>query len=394
MLLTIPLMLLAAFLSLFVAYYLLLFCANAFIADPPDFRASRTRRFNVVVPAHNEELFLPRLLKSLKGQSYRPDCFHTTVVADNCTDGTAVVGGSFAVEVLERFDQVNRGKGYAIRWAVQRIEPGRFDALVIVDSDSTVAPDFLAELNLQMERGDDVIQCWNGIANPCDSWFTRLLDVSRTIGNEIIHPGKRKLGLSSYLMGNGMCFNLPLIDSQGWDAFSVGEDWEYYAKLVLAGRHVGYSRRARVYHQESVGLAQASPQRLRWSSGRFQILRKYGLSLILNGLRKRDIACVDASLPLIFPNPSLGVNLTLFGMAAALTYHFFGGSSTLSVWFLALLLVQVLMFVVGILHTKYKTAAALSFFFAPVFLVWKLAIDVLSFCGIGTKEWKRTDRRH
>ena len=43
--------------------------------------------------------------------------------------------------------------------------------------------------------------------NHDDSWFTRMLDVSRTISNEIFHPAKVKLGFSSYLMGNGMCFS-------------------------------------------------------------------------------------------------------------------------------------------------------------------------------------------
>ena len=36
---------------------------------------------------------------------------------------------------------------------------------LIVDGDSLVTAEFLHQLNLQLERGDRVIQCYNGVAN-------------------------------------------------------------------------------------------------------------------------------------------------------------------------------------------------------------------------------------
>ena len=121
-------------------------------------------------------------------------------------------------------------------------------------------------------------------------------------------------------MGNGMCFDVGMLRTLGWGAFSIGEDWEYYAKLVLSGTLVGYSRLARVYHQESVNLRQASSQRIRWSSGRFQVLRTYGPRLLWQGIRTGNVRCIDASLPLVLPNPSLGMNLTFGGLVAAVFY--------------------------------------------------------------------------
>jgi cellulose synthase/poly-beta-1,6-N-acetylglucosamine synthase-like glycosyltransferase len=381
------------YLSAYVFYQLVLFIGNALIPDAPEYVPSTIRRFNIVIPAHNEELYLPRLLESLRSQNYPQDQYRVTVVADNCTDETAAACKPFDVDVIERSDLSRKGKGYALRYAFERIDTGWFDAVVIVDSDSVVNPEFLRQLNLQMDRGDRVIQCYNGVANPGQSWFTRLMDVSRTIGNDILHPAKRKLGLSSYLMGNGMCFDVSLLKTQGWDAFSVGEDWEYYARLVLGGEYIGYSKFARVYHQESLNLKQASSQRIRWASGRFQVLRKYGLSLFEQGIRKRDLKCIDASLPLIFPNPSLGMNLTFVGTAVALAYWLLGGGVVFFAWYSSLLLVQVTMFIVGVFHTNNRMANALSLVFAPIFLVWKMGIDILSFCGVGRKDWKRTERK-
>ena len=383
----------AFYLNLYVAYQALLFATNALVRDPRPFRPSRFRHLNVVVPAHNEEMLLPRLLDALHRQDYPHDRYRITVIADNCSDGTAAVSRSFNVEVLERTDPERRGKGFAIGWLIDSMDLNSTDAIVIVDGDSVVEPSFLSALNMQLERGDKVIQCYNGVANADQSWFTRLMNVSRTISNEILHPAKRKLGLSSHLMGNGMCFSTRVIQTFGWNAFSVGEDWEYYSRLILSGEYVGYSRAARVYHQESMGLQQASSQRLRWSGSRFQMLRLYGTKLLERGIQKRSLRSVDAALPLVFPNPSLAINLTMVGVAAGTGLGFVTGHWSLCAWFSLLVIIQLLMFCIGVMYTTNKTNSALSLFMAPAFLVWKFGIDLLSLAGAGTKQWKPTERK-
>lgn len=161
----------------------------------------------------------------------------------------------------------------------------------------------------------------------------------------------------------------------------------------MAGIPVGYSRQARVYHQESVDLRQASSQRLRWSGGRFEVLRRYGLRLFLRGLVRRDVRCLDASLPLVFPNPSLGMNLTLLGLLFSVGGLFLGASVLLTAWYVTLAVLQVGMFMVGVLYTQDRAANAASLVLAPLFLTWKMGVDVVSLCGIGRSEWRRTDRR-
>jgi cellulose synthase/poly-beta-1,6-N-acetylglucosamine synthase-like glycosyltransferase len=389
----VPLVLLGLYLTAYVAYHVVIFAANAVVPDATIEKPARTRRFAIVIPAHNEGSHLARLLASIASEDYPSGCFRAVVIADNCTDDTAAVARTYDVDVLERHDPANRGKGHAIRWALQRIGIDKYDAVVVVDGDSAIAPGFLYHLNVLMEKGDQVIQCYNGVANPGQSWFTRLMDVSRTMANEIIHPGKRKLGLSSHLMGNGMCFDTRVLESTGWNALSVGEDWEYYAQLVIGGSYVGYSKGSRVYHQESVTLRQASTQRMRWSSGRFAILKRYGFALVVHGLRTRSLRCVDAAMPLILPNPSLGINLTLLGLTVAALAWLAGGSGEVATWFAVLASAQLGMLMVGVLHTKNKAASAASLVLAPLFLAWKMGIDVLSIFGIGSQEWKHTHRR-
>ena len=381
------------YLSIYVLYNLLLLSAHFFIKYKKTYSLIPEARFGIVIPAHNEELFLTRLIKSINEQDYPSYLFKAIVVADNCTDNTAKVGSENSALVLERNDLQHTGKGYAIKYTLEKINMNEYDAIFIIDADSIVSNDVLNELDKALREGKNIIQCYNGVANPDESWFTRLLDVSRTLGNEVFHPAKQKLGLSSYLMGNGMCFSSKVLLKYGWDAFTIGEDWEYYARLIQEGETIAFANRARVYHQESSSLKQATSQRMRWSSGRFAIAWKHGVRLFFSNLLERNIKKIDASLPLLFPNPSLGVNITIFGLISSIVYSVISNNDNLIFWFSLLLMIQLSIFIIGIMYTNNKLKNLLSLLVAPLFLLWKMGIDLLSALGMGSKKWIRTERK-
>lgn len=378
----------AIYLTLYVSYNSILLLVHFFIKERDDPSSPPRTKFGIIIPAHDEEILLPRLLISINQQHYPLSLFDAIVIADNCIDRTIEIASEHNAIILEREDSQRLGKGYAIKFALENISIDQYDAILIVDADTIVAKDALRQLDQTITKGGKIIQCYNGVANPDDSWFTRLMDISRTIANEIYQPSKEKLGLSSHLMGNGMCFSRDIVLTYGWDSFTVGEDWEYYAKLVEKGERIAFARKARVYHQESSSLKQATPQRMRWSGGRFEILLKYGFNLLLTGLIQRDIKRIDASLPLLFPNPSLGFNLAilLFLVSYLLRQPY------LTLWSATIMSVQILIFCIGVCYTRNKTQKFLSIFVAPIFLIWKTVIDTVSIFGIGNKKWIRTKR--
>lgn len=381
------------YLTVAVGYVLFLAIAYFIVPDPKKRDPGNHIRFIILVPAHNEELLIGRLCKSLLQIDYPRDLYSVYVVADNCSDNTVNECSTYSVSVLERHDRDNIGKGHAISWAIEQIPLENCDAVLIVDADNVVDPEILKELNMMVCNGEQAIQCHNAVGNREDSWFTQLLYVSRTIGNHLYHHSKYKLGLSSYLMGNGICFTTELLREKGWTAFSVGEDWEYYAQLIRDGKRIGFALDAKVFHQESRSLEQATSQRLRWSSGRFQVLRKYGFKLFLQGIKKRDMFTIDASMPLVLPNYSLQFNLTVLSLLAA----FFLPSSSLASMFVIvfslLLIAQMMLFALGMYlsGSYWKVIKAVAH--APFFLVWKAVIDILSITRIyRSKKWVRTAR--
>ena len=110
----------------------------------------KTYRFAVVSCARNEEAVIGQLLDSLQNQRYPRECFDLFVIADNCTDDTAAVARKHGAIVLERQDKGHIGKGYALRWAFERIIGrwgDRYDAVVLFDADNLADPDFLLQTN-------------------------------------------------------------------------------------------------------------------------------------------------------------------------------------------------------------------------------------------------------
>jgi len=381
------------YLSFSVFYYAFLAVAYFVTKDSKRAAGKGTRRYLVLIPAHNEEAVIGRVLASLSRVDYDRDCFEVCVVADNCTDRTAGIARQHHARVLERKDASRKGKGFAIQWALAQADLDAFDAVVIADADNLIDPGFFRGLDEVLDGGKRAIQCNNCLANSRDTAFTGVIHLSRTINNELYHHVKHRIGLSSYLMGNGMCFTTRLLAEHPWVTGTMAEDYEYYSKLVASGEIVGFAANSRLYHQESRGLRHASGQRLRWSAGRFEVARRYGFKLFIRGLKERSYRIVDASFPLILPNLSLMVNMTAAALVAGFVTHSFVSAPFLVLWLVLLMAMEVAYFASGV----YLTGMPVSRFlhavgFAPLFLVWKGCIDLLGISGRKTGQWGRSGR--
>lgn len=388
------------FVTILVSYLTLSFSYAAFFTLIYFYRKEKKcciemdlNKFAIIIPAHNEELIIDGLCENLKKINYSKKLHDIYFIADNCSDRTAQICSDNDFKVLERHDEANKGKGYAIKYAFDNVPLNQYDAVLIVDADTHVDENILFELSKSLTGGDKAIQCYIKIPNKNETWFTELLSVARVINGLFYHYPKSMLGLSSYLMGSGICFSTDLIKKKGWTAFSIAEDWEYYAQLLLDGYRIAFAKNAVVYQYESRSLGQATSQRLRWSSGRWKVTKTLGIQLMLEGFKKRSLILFDASLPLIFPNYSLQINLTFFALAIA----FLLPSSVLKIFFVAasigLLVGQFLLFIAGafVAGSPWRTFCAA--FYAPVFLVWKSMIDLLCFTGLYRgKKWVRTRR--
>lgn len=107
-------------------------------------------KLSVVIPAYNEELFLPRLLTALKNQTIK-EPFEIVVADNNSTDRTAEIAKSFGARVVHEKKQ---GFAYAANAA---FFAATGDILVRSDADSVPPPQWLETIATKFQRDKDII---------------------------------------------------------------------------------------------------------------------------------------------------------------------------------------------------------------------------------------------
>ncbi|HEY1958245.1 MAG TPA: glycosyltransferase family 2 protein [Polyangiaceae bacterium] len=284
---------------------------------PPPSREPHLR-FDVVVPAHDEEAGIAETVKSLLAIDYPRSLFRVVVVADNCSDATAARAREAGAVVLERFDEKNRGKGHALAHAFEKSLAGDADAVVVVDADTTVSENLLRAFAAHLDAGEMALQAEYGVRNPDASWRTRLMVIAMSLFHDVRSRARERMDLSCGLRGNGMAFARELLEEVPHDAFSIVEDVEYGLRLAEAGHRVGYVGEASVLGEMVSSGEAARSQRLRWEAGR-QALRKRGLALLVRGIAERDAMLFDLGLDVVLPPLSkIAVATVAVGAAAGL----------------------------------------------------------------------------
>jgi len=371
------------------AYLLVLAIFSRRPAAPP--AAEPHLRFDLVVPAHDEESGIADTVRSLLALDYPPQLRRVRVVADNCSDATAERARAAGAEVLVRKDAERRGKGYALALAFARSLEERFaDAVVVVDADTVATPNLLRAFAARLDRGARAVQAGYGVRNPDASWRTRLITVALALVNVVRSLGRDRLACSVGLKGNGMCFATALLAEVPHDAFSIVEDLEYGIRLGLAGHRVHFAGEAAVEGEMVSGGEAARSQRRRWEQGRRSIARQWGWNLVWRGLRAQDRLLVDLGLDLLVPPLAQLAGLTVVGLAASLWVAIaYRPLAAPWVWGAALL-AQLAYVVRGWWVSGTGLRGLLALGYGPVYLAWKLA--TLSRVRRTPETWVRTER--
>ena len=148
-----------------VAYLLVLAMAST-RPSPVVARRESSTRFAIVIPAHDEASVIAATVTRLRSLDYPAELFAIHVVADHCSDETAGLARQAGAVVHERNDGPRTGKGAALAWLFERILDDPYDAVVVFDSDTRVATDFLRVMDSRLAQGAQVVQGQHVIRNP------------------------------------------------------------------------------------------------------------------------------------------------------------------------------------------------------------------------------------
>ncbi len=397
----------ASLASVFTLLFLLMAAAFAARRIRPVAVSDSAVRMAVIVPAHDEELMLAETLQSLKAQNYPIASIEIVVVADNCTDGTAEVARSLGVTVLERTNPTERGKGYALNFAISYLlsRPNVPDGFLIVDADTWVSPDFLAAMNVRLasHSGPNGLSVWQsryGVLNSQDGWRAALMTGAFDLVNHVKPLGRELLGLSAGLKGNGMAFSRAIAEQVSWPGGSLTEDLDY--GLELARRfhvRVGYAPEVTVLAQMPTEGSQGASQRARWEEGRARMVRERALPLLWEGIRTRNLLLWDMGWDLIVPPlAELSGLLAVWALAVGIGagFHLLPHASA---WAAAVGIAAVGLLVYILAGFRVANAPAEAYqalLRAPFYAFWKLALllprALRRRSGSSSEEWVRTAR--
>lgn len=284
--------------------------------NPP----KRTNTFALLVAAHDEEVVIGNMVDSLRSIDYDKDAFDILVIADNCSDRTAEIAREHGAIVYERFNNTQRGKGFALEWMFDKLfqMEKQYDYIGIFDADNLVDKNFLNAMNHQINNGYKVVQGYVDSKNPFDSWITCSYSFSFWSVSRVFQAARHNLGLSCQLSGTGFVMNTELLKKLGWGATCLTEDMEFTMKLALNDERVGWAHDAIIYDEKPLTLAQSWRQRKRWMQGHADVASRFFGKLMKKAFKEGKFLCFDCAIYLVQPIRIIALGfITLFAWLQA-----------------------------------------------------------------------------
>ena len=354
------------------------------------------KSFAIVVAAHNEEAVIRPLLENLLQLDYPKKLYDIFVVADNCTDKTALIAGGAGAIVYRRFNTEKRGKGYALEWMFRRLFKleRQYDAIAIFDADNLVKENFLYEMNNKLCQGHKIVQCYLDSKNPFDTWVTNTFSIAFWVTNRLLQLARYNTGrLSNVLGGTGMCISMDVLKEFGWGATSLTEDLEFSMKALSHGVKTTWAHDTVVYDEKPLTFMQSWHQRKRWAQGQVDVAGRYFFLLINKGIRERKFMYIDAAIHLF--QPALVMIATFFiltNLVSTFQLHYSNIFTLVMPWtgWQILSTVQFLYPVAALALDRLPWRAYVGIILYPVFIYSWIPIVFLGFMNRKDKQWSHT----
>lgn len=342
----------------FVLYfYQIIYFFVPFLKKDKPHKETKMHRYAVLISARNEEEVISTLVNSIHHQDYPQDLVDTFVIADNCTDNTALEAEKAGAIVFVRNDLQNVGKGYALDYAVNRIfaEKGGdyYDGFMVFDADNILDTNYITAMNRTFSDGHKIITSYRNSTNYGTNWITAGYALWYIRESAFLNHPRMLLGSGCAISGTGFLVSREVLQkAEGWKFFLLTEDIEFSIANAIAGERIAFCKDAILYDEQPTSFSQSWTQRLRWARGFLQVFGKYGTRLWRKIFSENGRTAFDMSMTIM---PAIFV--TLFVMifnVVGITMAATGGENVLPI-FISLLQwvcgVYISLFLMGLVTT-------------------------------------------
>ncbi len=356
--------------------------------------ASRAARpsIAIIVPAHNEALGLPDTIRSIQPQLTLQD--RLVIVADNCNDETAEVGRSHGAIVLERFNEEERGKGFALDFGMQFLKESPPEIVIIIDADCVISEHLIDSVSRQCASLQRPVQANYVMRFPTKaSVKQQVTEFAWLVKNTVRPLGYHYLGLPCQLMGTGMAFLWKDLSKCQLANGHLVEDMKLGLELASLGKAPYFDATVTVSSYFPTSEQGIETQRLRWEHGHLSLIFKEFPHYFRIAIQQRNFMLLAQVFDLVIPPLALLLMITLsmwgLSLIAFITFN-------LWTWIL-MMTIAVCALGFGILIAWYCFGRAIISFntllMAPVILLMKIPV-YLKFIVNRQVNWVRSKRDH
>jgi len=229
-----------------------------------------------------------------------------------------------------QFEKSSKAK--ALYYALEHTEE-HYDYVIILDADNAVLSDFLEQVNVSCRQGHRAIQC-HRCAKNSDNDVAVLDGISEEINNTLFRKAHNRIGISSALIGSGMCFEYEWFKNHVGSFETAVEDREMEIELMKEHIFIKYEEDILVFDEKVSSSENFQRQRLRWMTGQIQSLLMM-LPYLPTAIKTGNIHYIDKTMQQALIPRSILLVLTSF-IAMVMTYIYFPWS--LKWWGLFLLI--------------------------------------------------------
>ncbi len=357
-------------------------------------KANKQHRYAFFIAAHNEELVIGNLVRSILSQDYPRELMDVFVVCDACTDDTHARAEEAGAIVWDRNDLARKGKSWAMDYGFDRIlnEYGdKYEAFIVMDADNLVSPDYLSIMNQAFDAGYLVCTSYRNSKNFDSSWISSAYALWFMREAKFLNNARMMVGTSCAISGSGWLVSERIVKGMhGWDFHTLTEDIQFSTFCCANNVQIGYAP-AEFFDEQPVTFKASWTQRMRWTKGFYQVFFSYARDLC-KGISRGRFASYDM-LMTVAP----GMILTLLSFFVNATYLFVGGLShgfvatqleltmcvgSLVMTFLSMYLVFFVLAIITTvterkhIHTKKKWRVVANLFTFPIFMMTYIPITV------------------
>ncbi len=265
-------------------------------------------QFLLLFPAYKEDAVIVHSVRQCLEQTYPKEYYHIGVISDHMQEETNELLRQLPITLFApQFEKSSKAK--ALHYAIEHTE-NSYDYIIILDADNIILPEFLEQVNASCQQGYRAIQC-HRCAKNSDNDVAVLDGISEEINNSLFRKAHNTIGISSALIGSGMCFEYEWFKNHVGLFETAVEDREMEIQLMKEHIFIKYEEHIPVYDEKVSSSENFQRQRLRWMTGQIQSLLMM-LPYLPTAIKTGNIHYIDKTMQQALIPRSILLVLTCF----------------------------------------------------------------------------------